>query len=239
MKRMRRAALLIIGILSAGLLVVPAVEATIVPPGTTQSPDVFSTFGSPIPGATAAGTSSNTSYTLTWEADVYLGGLCGTCLTFVYQVRNEVRPGIPDAIGRITMGPLAGTFAGFLTDVGYAGPGFGGLDAFGPGTVAPISVDRSASGGTVGFQFAPTTPGGPGSAVGPGSTTRVLVIETNAIGYTTGSLNFIDGDVLRVTAFAPNAASGTAAVPEPTTLLLIGSGLVGLGLASRRIRRSR
>jgi hypothetical protein len=145
------------------------------------------------------------------------------CLDFVYVVRNLVTSN--DPIGRITASSIApgpsGSFVGFNTDVGSTpGPG-----------VAPVTVDRSPSGGTIGFDFA-------ANSLAPGLTTQTLVIETNARFFDFGSLNMIDGGVTTVQAWAPSTVQRPELVPEPAAILLIGSGLVGLGIVARRSRRA-
>jgi hypothetical protein len=117
----------------------------------------------------------------------------------------------------------SGSFVGFSTDVG--------VDIATVG-VTPVTVDRSPSGGTIGFNFAFDT-------LRPGTTTQRLVIETNAREFSVGSLNLIDGGVITVAAFAPTGQPvPPAQIPEPTTLMLIGSGLVSLGIVVRRSRRT-
>src|SRR5438034_5326916 len=113
MKPMRRAALLIIGILSTGLLVVPAADATLVPPGFGGfPPDVFGALG-PTVATTAITTSSNTNFSVEWVAQVHQGNsFCGACLDFVYQMTNKptnpTPSGFTDPIGRITASSLPG-----------------------------------------------------------------------------------------------------------------------------------
>jgi hypothetical protein len=89
------------------------------------------------------------------------------------------------------------------------------------GGVAPELADRVSPGDTVGFGFnAPVF-----LPVAPGQTSNVLIIETDATNFKSGSLNIIDGGVTTVAAYEP-AAGNTA--PEPNFLLPLCVGLLAL-----------
>lgn len=132
----------------------------------------------------------------------------GGTLDFFYQITNA--PGSLTAIERLT----TVNFLDFATDAYY-------LDE--QGAVIPTEVARDASGASVSFDFDDNDPRGiPG-----GTFSAMMFIKTDARAYMDGSISLIDGAVANVRGFAPS-------VPEPGTLLLLGSGLVGLAFYARR-----
>jgi hypothetical protein len=134
-------------------------------------------------------------------------------LTFVYQVSND--PTSATSLERMT----DIDFSGFATDVSYVPAG---------GLVAPSRVDRSTGlGTTVGWDF-DGAPVGLGK-ISPGSTTDLLVIQTNASQFLPTTANLIDGSIVTVSTFGPDI---TVIEPEPSSLALIVLG--GLGFAAKR-----
>jgi hypothetical protein len=123
------------------------------------------------------------------------------------------RTGGADPIERIT----AGSFIGYSVDAGVvtSSPGF-----------APLTVDRSANGGVVGFNYQNAA-----NLTGTQST-QLLVIETNAKSFTAGVLSVQDGLAANGIGFQP------AATPEPVSMSLLGGGLALVGFARWRRKKA-
>jgi len=222
-------------ILKSALLSVVAAAAThaavLIAPISGQFPDTFSPCSGCTELAYQSDVTSNITNTLhtTFDTAVYEdpnNTFCPDCLDFVYQVINAANS--TDDVGRVT----ALTFTGFEVDAGYStgGEPADGGTAFAIGTIAPGLVDRNTA-DTVGFQFSSS----PSTAIAPGETSTVMVIETNATHFTSGFASIIDGGATNVSAFEPATTSG---VPEPGSVLLVGLGAMGLA-GLRRLRRSR
>jgi len=131
-------------------------------------------------------------------------------LDFYYQITSNASSS--DNILRNTDINFTGFTTGtaFRTDCGTITCGAGLVN----GTVTPFDADRNSA-STVGFDF--TSP-----LLAPSLTSNVLIITTNALKFTNGFANLIDGGVTQVPAFQPTA------VPEPMSFMLLGSGLLCL-----------
>jgi len=160
----------------------------------------------------------------TMDTAVYLESN-GT-VDFYFQVTNDASSA--SSIARVSMV----SFSLFSTSVGFRRDGAslpGGVFENGtcsPTAHCPNTADRDRS--VVGFNFGPTAAG----RIAPGQTSVVFVISTDAKHWTHGNIELIDGgEVTLDGAFQP-----TSGVPEPTTMALLGGGLLGL-VGFRRYRR--
>jgi len=200
--------------------------ASTIAPGVTAAPDVFTTSTgytqlattgalniNPVPGS-----SFNATYT-EWVFRDTNNVFCSTCLDFIIQYSNA-GPGTSERL--TTQG-----FDSFLTDVGYNTAGITGGPGATPMGVAPSTVDRSANGNVIGFNFIP-----PGSAINGGQASVLLQIQTNATAFTNGFVSIQDGVAGFGAGFQP-----ASTVPEPkSTAFLIGACLL-FGLMRWRVAR--
>ena len=137
-------------------------------------------------------------------------------LTFVYQLHN-------DAISATSIERMTNIdFTPFRTDVSYQ-PSLGLLP--------PSSTDRTSSPAVLGWSFT-GAPFGLGR-LAPGSTSTLMVAQTDAPGFINVLANIIDGSVVQTPTFgpSPNAIGNT---PEPSALTLLVLGTIGF---ARRLRR--
>jgi len=212
------AVLLAIGLLLCALSPAPT-RANLIGPGTGPVlPDIFlvNTFGAivadtgVVPFLGAGGAPVKGRFREIVVIDTVSGHL-----DFLYEITNDGVAGVNDTVGRFT----ATNFSGVTTDVGYATDSVIDLITGLP-HIAPATVGRSGPPGpTVGWDY-------PGFSMTYGTDSDVMVIKTNVDIFTLGGVSVIDGGSANIAAFGP--------IPEPATMLLLGSGLLGMGIFARR-----
>jgi hypothetical protein len=124
------------------LAMAPAALANVVDPGTTVTPDVFTSIaGTEVTSTSGSFTSVDGAgdFSGTFTEYVYRGNSYGpNDLTWYIQVMND------GSSGRALEAISASDFTGFATDVGFVS---------GTGAVAPTFVSRGPSGGPINFLF--------------------------------------------------------------------------------------
>ncbi len=187
----------------------PAAQAIVLDPGMSGSPDLLNLgAGSTLVANTGSLSFSNSAFSGTIDEWVYkdtANSFGSGDLTWIIQVVNSANSS--DAMARVT----AGNFATFMTDVGDDG-----------GANAPSLVDRDTPGHTIGFSWAPT------GGLLAGQTSDLLMIDTNASRFTTGTLAVIDSQTSDLNGYEPSA------VPEAPSWAMMLLGFAGLGVAGYR-----
>jgi len=215
---------------AATLLLGPsATQATVLLPG-----------GAVVPGVLAGGAGTQIDQLLTplvngadlianLRTAVVLNS--GGTLDFYYQIGNAGTS--KHNLSASTDQAFAIPSSIFVTDVFYRLEN-GGLPFFHTGSAAafPLSVNRSPDGIVVGFNF--TGPGSLNSTrINPGEVSRILVIRTNATDYVPGLTTIANSVIAAGESFAPFAPFAPSTVPEPTSLLLLGSAFAAAGYMAR------
>ncbi len=214
---------------SAALVAAPA-YASQCANGTTCPPDVFADPPGTLFASISNTISASGSFTASYTEAVYSANnvFCSGCLNFDLQIANNANSPMP--IQHVNVSNFQGT----LADIGYRTDGAsmpGGL--FVNGTQIPTDVSRSASGAVITWDF---TGSNPSNLLSPGSTSDVLVVETNATTFQTGTVSAQDGGATQGPGFQPVTPSANVPdAPWVPAMSLLGGAVIG-GVALRRRR---
>jgi len=140
-------------------------------------------------------------------------------LTFTYLLHNNASSA--HELHRFTVS----SFASFGTDVSYSSFSVG---------VPPTFIDRGLPGDVVGFNYPTPVPQilNSNGSIGPGQTSSLMVIQTNAVNFSGTLAAVIDGSVTMVASLAP-----APIIPEPGSIVLAGISVLGLAAVCWRKRR--
>ncbi len=208
-------------LLAVGAFATSLSQATLLSPGAgiSLSPEaepvgatLVDSLTSPVNGVNNANTTVFTGNLVSsvWSGDTSnpFGGL-----TFSYQLHNDANS--LDAIGELNLS----SFAGFLTDVGFDGPGVVPLAATRSGIPVPDSK--------ISFLLLTPFPNLQDNLL-PGQSTVLLIIQTDASAYDRGNAAIINSGTANTSTLVP-------VVPEPSTLALAALGLMAVA-AMRKFR---
>lgn len=197
-----------------------------IPLGTTTTASY--TSGTFVPNSFIGGTTQATSaggdpnpFVVNYNETIYRGGtgaMCPTCLDFVFNFANVATTGT-DPILEFTIA----TFYGFSINADYVS---------GSGTQAPTAALLTTN-GVLNYAY------DGGTGVLPGQNSDTLVVYTNATNFVAGGLTFQDGATANDPGFVALGPTGSpaAVTPEPSSIVLLGTGLVSVaGFARRKFR---
>jgi hypothetical protein len=172
-------------------------------------------------GPVATGSFHGTAITAVFRGPASIICPAGNCLDFYYQVQTVNTFPNSDGPNRESFFD----FTGFVTDVYQIANGSAIGGGWVNGTVASTTTDRSLTGATIGANYT-------NSIFSPGLSSLTFVIRTNATAFTAGNFGVIDGGASQIAAFSPTA------VPEPSTVALLATGLIGMVGYTRRRRNN-
>jgi hypothetical protein len=205
-------------------------HATVLVPGGTVVPAVLAGPAGTLVDSILTPLTSGPNLIANLRAAVVLNA--GGTLDFYYQIGVSGTSGHNLALSTDQAFAIPATT--FVTDVFYRLEN-GGLPFFHTGSAAafPLTADRSGDGIVVGFNF--TGPGALNSTkINAGEVSRILVVRTNATNYVPGLTTVANSVIAAGESFAPFAPFAPSTVPEPASLLLLGSAFAAAGYVARR-----
>ena len=166
--------------------IVPGGSSVSVPLTSAAAGTLLATLKSPFSFVTTAGTTSGTLLSAVYQNP------SGT-LDFYYQITNNASSAT--SLSRES----SNSFTGFATNVAFRldGSTLSGA-GFVNGSILPLTAERDTS--AVGFNFVPVPAG---TKISPGTSTVILIISTNAVIFTPGNAEVIDGGAQTVASFRP------------------------------------